>query len=68
MVLICKIGIKYQYASHVESCSHNFPKLRWCVLIGACGLIRMNTVYYSNKQLMFSSLNHMEMLLCINCQ
>ena len=46
-VFICRIGIKYikQIASRtVCAYAHVFQKLPGCALIGACALIRMNTV------------------------
>ena len=43
--LMCKIGTNYQYASQtVCAYDHVFRKRSGCVLIGACALIRMNTV------------------------
>ena len=44
-VFMCKIGIKYQYASRAV-CAYAYvvEKLPGCALIGACVLIRTNTV------------------------
>ena len=45
MVFMYKIGIKYQYVSHaVCSYAHLFQERPRCALIGACALIRTNTV------------------------
>ena len=42
---MCKIGIKFQYASQaLWAYEHVFRKLPRCALIGACALIRTNTV------------------------
>ena len=47
-VLMCKIGIKYQKASRtVCAYGHIFRKRSGCALIGACALIRTNTVDFS---------------------
>ena len=47
-VFICKMCIKYQYASpEVCACTHVFWKRQGCALIGACALIRTNTVCMS---------------------
>ena len=45
VVLMCKIGIKYQYFNRVV-CAYAqiFQKRPGCALIGACALIRTNTV------------------------
>ena len=43
IVLMCKIGVKYLYASQ-GMCAYVFGKRPGCELIGACALIRMNTV------------------------
>ena len=44
-VFMCKIGLKYQYASRtVCTYAHGFQKRPGCALIGACALIRTNTV------------------------
>ena len=43
---MCKIGTKYQYCSRVVcACAQLFQKQPGCALIGACALIRTNTVY-----------------------
>ena len=39
---MCTIGINTNVL--VEQCPHDFGKQPGCVLIGECGLIRMNTV------------------------
>ena len=45
-VFMCKFGIKYQYAGRaVCAYAYVFWKRPGCVLIGACSLIRTNTVY-----------------------
>ena len=45
VVLMCKIGIKYQYFNRVVCAyAHFFLKRPGCALIGACALIRTNTV------------------------
>ena len=42
---MCKIGNKYQHVSRaVCAYAHAFRKRPWCVLIGACGLIKTNMV------------------------
>ena len=44
-VFMCKIGIKYQYASRaVCAYAYVFWETAGCGLIGACALIRTNTV------------------------
>ena len=46
-VFMCKTGIKYQYiARAVCAYAHAFRKRPGCALIGACALIRTNTVCY----------------------
>ena len=51
-VSMCKIGINYQYATRaVCAYAHSFRKLRGCALIGACALIRTNTVILSVKSM-----------------
>ena len=49
---MCQIAVKYEYASRaVCAYAHIFRKRRGCALIGACALIRMNTVILiENKQ------------------
>ena len=43
---MCKIGNKYQYVSGAVCASVlAFRKRLWCALIGACALIRTNSVY-----------------------
>ena len=45
VVLMCKIGIKYQYFSRVvRAYAPIFQKQPACALIGACALIRTNRV------------------------
>ena len=45
MVLMCTIGVNYQYASRaVCAYAHVFCNQAGCALIGACVLIRTNTV------------------------
>ena len=45
-VCMCKNGIKYQYIRRaVCAYAHAFQKRPGCALLGACALIRMNTVY-----------------------
>ena len=45
MVFLCKNCVKYQYASlTVCAYAHVFRKSAVCVLIGACALIKTNTV------------------------
>ena len=42
---MCKIAVKYKYASRaVCAYTHIFQKPRGCALIGACAVIRTNTV------------------------
>ena len=54
MVLMCKVGVKYQNASRaVGTYVHYFRICPGCALIGACVLIRMNTVFYDNAILLF---------------
>ena len=44
-MILCKIGIKYQYIGRaVCAHAHLFRKRPGCALIGACALIRTNTV------------------------
>ena len=44
-VLLCKIGIKWQFASRaVCAYAHDFRKRPGSTLIGACALIRTNMV------------------------
>ena len=46
MVIMCKFGLKYQYAGRALCAfAHIFRERLGCALIGACALIRMNTVY-----------------------
>ena len=52
---MCKIGIKYQYACQaVCAYAHDFRKRPGCVLIGACALIRTNTVILSCNALYYN--------------
>ena len=45
-VFLCKNCVKYQYASRaVCAYARVFQKRPWCVLIGACALIRTNMVF-----------------------
>ena len=45
IVLMYKLGVQYQYAiPAVCAYAHNFLEQKGCALIGACVLIRMNTV------------------------
>ena len=44
-VFMCKICVKYQYVSRaVHAYVHAFRKPSGCALIGACALIRINTI------------------------
>ena len=44
-MILCKNCVKYQYASRaVCAYAHVFRKRSGCALIGACALIRTNTV------------------------
>ena len=45
VVLMCRIGVKYQYTIRAV-CAHAyvFQKRPGCALIGGCALIRTNTV------------------------
>ena len=48
-LLMCKIGLKYQYASWAVCVyAYIFGKRPWCALIGACALIGTYTVTYQN--------------------
>ena len=50
VVLMCKIGKKYQHASRaVCAYVHGFRKRPGCALFGACALIRMNTAFILEK-------------------
>ena len=43
--IVCKIGVNYQYVSRAMCAyEHDFQKRLWCVVIGACALIRTNMV------------------------
>ena len=49
VVLMCKIGEKYQYTIRAECAdAHAFWKPSGCVLIEACALIKTNTVGKKN--------------------
>ena len=49
-VLMCRIGVKYQYTIRVVCAyAYVFPKRPGCALIGACVLIRTNTVLNKNE-------------------
>ena len=46
MVLKYNIGVKYQYACRALCAyAYDFQNQQMCALIGACALIRTNTVY-----------------------
>ena len=51
MVSMCKVCIKYQHAISQKVCAyaHAFRKRPGCALIGACALIRTNTVGQSHR-------------------
>ena len=50
-VFMCKMCIKYKYASPVVcACAHVFRKRPGCALTGACVLIRTNTAVYTYTQ------------------
>ena len=62
-VLLCTIGIKWQFASQaVYAYAHDFKKQAGFVLVGACALIRTNTVIY------FSSSKTLLTTMCIGVQ
>ena len=54
-VLMCKMCLKYQYASQpVCAYVHDFRKRPECALIGACAVIRMNMVFIKQHNLMLT--------------
>ena len=54
MILMCKIGVKFQCASQ-GVCAYVpvFGKRQGSALIGACALIKTNTVYLEGLQMIW---------------
>ena len=53
-VLMCRISVKYQYTIQaVCAFAYVFQKIPGCALIGACALIRKNTVFGIHRKKIF---------------
>ena len=53
-VLMCRISVKYQYTIQaVCAFAYVFQKIPGCALIGACALIRTNTVFGIHRKKIF---------------